>query len=315
MRIDAHQHFWKYTPEEYGWITEEMAGLRRDFLPDDLAPLLQQIDFDGSIAVQARQSLEETEWLLALSERHDFIRGVVGWVDLRSPQVRTQLETLAPHPKLCGVRHVVQDEPDDAFMLQPVFLRGLALLQDFGLAYDLLLYPRHLPVAVQVTEMFPEQTFVLDHLAKPAIKDRAISPWQEDLQELARFPNVFCKLSGMVTEAHWGRWQAEDFLPYLDVALEAFGSNRVMVGSDWPVCTLSGDYASVMGIVMDALESLPEEARRQILGANCLRAYGLASCIRSTARRCPTREADIARRSDRGGYAGSRRRTRPAPAR
>src|SRR5579862_6515692 len=158
MHIDAHQHFWHYDPEEYGWITGEMAALRRDFLPDDLAPLLQQIDFDGSIAVQARQSLEETEWLLALSEPHDFIRGVVGWVDLRSPQVRKQLETLAPHPKLCGVRHVVQDEPDDAFMLQPEFLRGLALLQDFGLVYDLLLYPRHLPVAIQVVERFPEQT-------------------------------------------------------------------------------------------------------------------------------------------------------------
>jgi L-fuconolactonase len=277
MRIDAHQHFWKYDPDEYGWITGEMAGLRRNFLPDDLAPLLRQFGFDGSIAVQARQSLEETEWLLALTDQYDFIRGVVGWVDLRSPQVRTQLETLAPHPKLCGVRHVVQDEPDDAFMLRPDFLRGLALLQEFGLAYDLLLYPRHLPVAVKVVEMFPGQMFVLDHLAKPAIKDRTISPWREDLRELAQFPNVFCKLSGMVTEAHWGQWLAEDFRPYLDVALEAFGPNRVMIGSDWPVCTLSGDYASVMGIVIDFLESLPETARRQILGENCLHAYGLAS--------------------------------------
>ncbi|HZT44487.1 MAG TPA: amidohydrolase family protein [Chthonomonadaceae bacterium] len=275
MRIDAHQHFWHYDPEEYDWISEEMPGLRRDFLPHDLAPLLRQIDFDGSIAVQARQSLEETEWLLALSEQYAFIRGVVGWVDLRSTQVRKQLETLGPHPKLCGVRHVVQDEPDDAFMLQPEFLRGLALLHEFGLVYDLLLYPRHLPIAAQVVERFPEQTFVLDHLAKPAIKDRALSPWREDLHELARFPNVFCKLSGMVTETHWGQWQTEDFLPYLDVALEAFGPERVMIGSDWPVCTLSGDYASVMGIVMDALDSFPEEARRQILGENCLRAYGL----------------------------------------
>ncbi|HLK60754.1 MAG TPA: amidohydrolase family protein [Chthonomonadaceae bacterium] len=275
MRIDAHQHFWMYEPEEYGWITGEMKALRRNFLPGDLAPLLRQIGFDGSIAVQARQSLEETEWLLTLSEQYDFIRGVVGWVDLRSTLVRKELETLAPHPKLCGVRHIVQDEPDDAFLLRPEFLRGLALLQDFGLAYDLLLYPRHLPVAVKVVEKFPGQTFVLDHLAKPAIKDRALSPWREDLQALARFPNVYCKLSGMVTETHWGRWQAQDFQPYLESALVAFGPERLMIGSDWPVCTLSGDYASVMGIVNEFLKSLPEEASQQILGANCLRAYRL----------------------------------------
>lgn len=277
MQIDAHQHFWRYDAEQYGWISEEMAILRRDFLPDDLAPLLTALDFAGAVAVQARQSLKETEWLLRLADQYPFIKGVVGWVDLQSPEVEKQLEAVARHPKLCGVRHVVQDEPDDRFLLRPEFRRGIARLRDFGLTYDLLIYPRHLPAAITLVEAFPEQPFVLDHIAKPDIGAGVLSPWQEDVRELARLPNVSCKLSGMVTETHWGRWQLEDFTPYLDVVFTAFGPDRLLIGSDWPVCTLSGDYASVLGIVIDYLAPYPEETRQKVLGSNAARFYNLTA--------------------------------------
>ena len=192
--------------------------------------------------MQARQNLEETRWLLELAEQHPFIKGVVGWVDLRSDRLPNNCKDLPSIPKLVGVRHVVHDEPDDHFMLRPEFRRGIAQLLDFNLTYDLLLFPRHLKVAAQLVEEFPQQPFVLDHIAKPKIAERSISPWQEDLRQLAQFPNVFCKLSGMVTEANWKQWQPADFHPYLDIVFEAFGPARLMIGSDWPVCTLSGEY-------------------------------------------------------------------------
>jgi L-fuconolactonase len=277
IRIDAHQHFWKYTVAEYGWINDKMTALQRDFLPRDLKPLLDENGFGGSIAVQARQSLEETHWLLDLAEKNSFIQGVVGWVDLNSPLLRDQLEGLAPHKKLVGVRHVVQDEPDDQFMLRSEFQRGLALLADFGLAYDLLLHPRHLPIATQLVRQYPAQTFVLDHLAKPAIADGVIEPWRRDIRELAKCPNVSCKLSGMVTEARWKTWMPGDFRPYLDAVLDAFGASRLMIGSDWPVCTLSAEYAQTQGIVIDFLDRLTEEQRDGILGGNCARIYRIAT--------------------------------------
>jgi L-fuconolactonase len=275
MRIDSHQHFWQYNPAHQVWMTDQMSVLRRDYLPDKLKPLLEAVGFDGSVAVQSRQMLEETEWLLQLSDRFDFIKGVVGWVDLRSPEVRTQLARYAAHPKLRGVRHVVHDEPDDQFMLRPDFQRGIGQLREFNLTYDLLLFPKHLPVAVKLVEAFPHQPFVLDHIAKPPIKERQISPWKEDLEALARFENVGCKLSGLVTEARWGRWQPEDFRRYLDIVIAAFGTDRVMVGSDWPVCTLSSDYSSVMRIVIDYVQQFPARARENILGSNCVRFYGI----------------------------------------
>lgn len=277
-RLDAHQHFWSYRPEDYPWIDEGMEVLRRDRLPEDLRPLLQELDFDGCIAVQARQSLVETEWLLELAEAHGFIRGVVGWLDLRSDTLDEQLERFAPQPKLVGVRHVVQDEPDDRFMLRDAFRRGIARLAGHGLTYDLLLFPKHLPVAVELVDEFPEQPFVLDHLAKPPIADGGLSPWDRDLRELAKRANVCCKLSGMVTEAKWRAWQPDDFRPYLDLALEAFGPERLMIGSDWPVCTLSGDYVETMRIVIDHLTArgLTDEAMEAILGGNCARFYGIS---------------------------------------
>lgn len=256
-------------------MTEQMGVLRRDYLPDELKPLLHASGFDGSIAVQARQMAEETEWLLQLAANHAFIKGVVGWVDLRSPKLGMQLENFSSHSKLVGVRHVVHDEPDDNFMLQPEFRRGIAQLREFGLTYDLLLFPRHLPVAVKLVEAFSEQPFVLDHIAKPAIRDGQMSPWREDLHRLAKFPNVFCKLSGMVTEGKWQQWQPEDFHRYLDIVVEAFGPERLMIGSDWPVCTLSGDYAATMSIVTDYVHKFSTEIREGILGGNCARFYGI----------------------------------------
>lgn len=277
MKLDSHQHFWKYNPAQHVWMTDRMEVLRRDYLPAELQRLLAGAGVDGSIAVQARQMIEETEWLLDLSDQFDFIKGVVGWVDLRSPKVREQLETCAKHPKLVGVRHVVHDEPDDDFMRLPEFCRGIAQLAEFSLTYDLLLFPRHLPVAARLVGEFPEQPFVLDHIAKPAIREGLISPWREDLRRLAEFPNVFCKLSGMVTEAKWKQWRPEEFHRYLDIVIAAFGTERVMIGSDWPVCTLSGDYASTMRVVTDYVQQFPEKVREAILGGNCERFYGIPS--------------------------------------
>jgi L-fuconolactonase len=270
MRLDSHQHFWHYSPTEYTWMTDQMHPLKQDFLPYDLKPLLDAIQFDGSIAVQARQTLEETRWLLELAEQYPFIKGVVGWVDLRSDRLSEQLERFAQHPKLVGVRHLVHDEPDDNFMLLPEFRRGIAHLLDFNLTYDLLLFPKHLKAAAHLVNEFPQQPFVLDHIAKPRIGERLLSPWNEDLHQLASFPNVFCKISGMVTETNWKQWQPVDFHPYLDVVFEAFGPTRLMIGSDWPVCTLSAEYAPMMKIVMDYI---PKEFQSAILGDNCARFY------------------------------------------
>lgn len=277
-RIDSHQHLWHYDPVHHTWMTDEMAALKRDYLPEELAPLLEAAGFQGTIAVQARQTIEETEFLLALADRHPgLVKGVVGWVDLRSGALRAQLERFARHPRLVGVRHVVHDEPDDEFMLRPEFRRGIAQLREFGLTYDLLLFPRHLKVAVTLVDEFPDQPFVLDHIAKPAIRDGLLSPWQEDLRRLADRPHVFCKLSGMVTEAKWKGWRPEDFRPYLDVVTDAFGPERLMIGSDWPVCTLSGDYLATMGVVTDYALGLPRDARDAILGGTCARFYRLGA--------------------------------------
>src|SRR6266446_5053686 len=235
MHIDAHQHFWMYDRREYRWIDDSMAALRRDFLPADLKPELQRSGFQGCVAVQARQTLDETPWLLELAERAPFILGVVGWVDLRSPRLRFELKSFAGNSKLVGVRHVVQSEPDERFLLQPDFLRGIATLEEFDLAYDILIYPRHLPAAAEFVARFPRQRFVLDHLAKPPIKSRAVDSWALGIRELASFPNLFCKVSGLVTEADWQAWKPEDLRPCLDVAFECFGPSRLVIGSDWPV--------------------------------------------------------------------------------
>jgi L-fucono-1,5-lactonase len=273
MRIDSHQHFWRYRPETHGWIDGSMAILKRDFLPPDLEPLLRSQGFDGCIAVQAAESLDDTRFLLALTEHSPFIRGVVGWVDLLSPELPRQLEEFARHPRFKGVRHVAQSEPDDAFLAREDVVRGIAALEPFGLAYDILIYARQLPAAIELVRRLPRQRFVLDHIAKPEIKAGRLSPWKEHIHDLSVSPNVLCKVSGMVTEAAWSGWTASDFRPYLDVVFEAFGADRLMFGSDWPVCTLAADYATVAGMVLDALAGRPAAEREAVLGGNAARFY------------------------------------------
>lgn len=275
MRVDAHQHFWRYDPAEYDWIGEGMERLARDYLPADLAPLLAAEGIAGSVAVQARQTIEETRWLLDLAAKHPAILGVVGWVDLRSNEVGEQLREFAANPRFFGVRHVVQNEPDVRFLLGEAFVGGLRQLHGFGLTYDLLLYPPQLPAAVELAGMMPEQPFVLDHLAKPLIKPGILDPWQADLRALARHPNVSCKLSGLVTEAAWQGWKRADFAPYLEVALEAFGPKRLMMGSDWPVCLLAAEYPDVVAIVTDFIARLSDSEQALILGGTASRFYGL----------------------------------------
>jgi L-fuconolactonase len=267
MCIDAHQHFWIYNQREYDWIDEPMASIRRDFLPADVKPELDHAGFDGSVLVQVRQTLEETRWLLELAEDNPFILGVVGWVDLRSPGLHADLKSFAGRSKLVGIRHIVQSEPDD-FLLAPDFLRGISILEEFDLAYDILIYTKHLSRAAKFVERFPRQRFVLDHLAKPPIKSGAVDVWARGIRELAAFPNVCAKLSGLVTEADWQAWKSEDIRPYLDVAFECFGPARLMIGSDWPVCTVAASYAQVIDLVNHYMSSYATEARAAVLGGN-----------------------------------------------
>jgi L-fuconolactonase len=275
MQVDAHQHFWRYDQSEYGWIDDSMAALRRDFLPADLKPELERSGFQGCVAVQARQTPEETRWLLELAEQNPFILGVVGWVDLRSARLGFELQALARHSKLVGLRHIVQSEPDDRFLLQPEFLCGISMLEEFDLAYDILIYGKHLPVAAEFVARFPRQRFVLDHLAKPPIKSGAVDAWARGIRELASFANVYCKLSGLVTEADWQAWKPEDVRPYLNVAFECFGPGRLMIGSDWPVCTVAGRYSRVMDLVRDYLGRYAAEERDAVLGGNAARFWRL----------------------------------------
>jgi len=277
MHIDAHQHFWIYSSGEYGWIDDSMAALRRDFLPNDLQPELESSGFHGSVAVQARQTPEETRWLLELAESSKWILGVVGWVDLRSPDVRSRLKALTQNPKLVGVRHIVQSEPDDRYLLRPDFLRGISALEEFDLAYDILIYTKHLPVAAEFVQRFPRQRFVLDHLAKPPIKSGDIDFWAQGIRRLAEFPNLFCKLSGLVTEADWQHWEPGQIVPFLDVAFEAFGPDRLMFGSDWPVCLVAASYARWVKVLTTYLLGQAPECRDGVLGGNAQRFWRLTA--------------------------------------
>ena len=273
MRIDSHQHFWEYDATEYPWITEKLSRIGRSFLPTDLEPELKAAGLDGCVAVQARQSLEENRFLLRLADQYPFIKGVVGWVDLRADDVEEQLEQFARHSTFLGLRHVAQDEPDDRFLVGKEFMRGIAKLKQFDLAYDILIFPKQLPAAIELANKFPDQRFVLDHIAKPNIRDKAMEPWQTHVRELAKAKNVLCKISGMATEAKWDSWKKEDFFPYLDVVAEAFGMERLMFGSDWPVCLLAGSYSSVHGIVADWLRASSKDRREHVFGDTCAAFY------------------------------------------
>jgi len=261
---------------EYEWIDESMKRIRLDFLPNDLQKELKYNGFDGAVAVQARQSLEETEWLLNLAEGNDFIKGVVGWVDLCSDDVGRQLRKYTSNPKLVGIRHIVQGEPDDRFMLRKDFMKGVGQLKEFNLTYDILIYPKHLPVANEFIKNFPEQPFVVDHLAKPFIKKSELEPWRSEIKRIAAFPDVCCKISGMVTEADWKNWKEDDFLPYMDTIYQAFGEDRIMFGSDWPVCLVAADYQQVINIVQLYFKNkVSSTGMDKFFGLNCKNFYNL----------------------------------------
>jgi L-fuconolactonase len=275
-RIDAHHHLWRYSKEEYGWIAENMAPIARDFLPQDLQQVLTSSGIQGSVAVQVRQSLEETEFLLNLAQEFPVIRGVVGWAPIASPEFPQVLERFHHFQKLKGLRHVVQDEPDDAFLLRQDFNAGIALLKNFGLVYDILIFERQLPAAISFVDRHPAQIFVLDHIAKPRIRDRALEPWRANIRELARRENVFCKLSGMVTEAHWTQWSLSELLPYFEVVLDAFGPKRLMAGSDWPVCLLAATYQTWFSTLREFISRLSVAEQDMILGGVATEVYSLS---------------------------------------
>jgi L-fuconolactonase len=273
--IDSHNHFWKYDPGEYGWIDDSMRLIRRDFLPDDLAREIAGTGISGVVSVQARQTLEETEWLLGLAQGHEFIKGVVGWVPLVSPNVAADLERFSVDRRLKGVRHIVQGEPDDNFVLRDDFNRGVAALEEFGLRYDLLIFERQLPAAIGFVDRHPNQIIILDHIAKPRIGQGAIEPWRRLISDLARRQNVYCKVSGMATEADYGEWTEPRLRPYFDVVLEAFHPRRLMFGSDWPVCLVACDYLRWHTLVSGWISDLTNEERARIMGGTAVEAYGL----------------------------------------
>ncbi len=275
-RIDAHHHLWRYSKEEYGWITSNMAPIARDFLPQDLEQALSSSGIHASIAVQARQSLEETQSLLDFAQQFDVIRGVVGWAPIAGHEFPAVLDRLKHFRKLRGLRHVVQDEPDDAFLLRPDFNAGIALLKQYGLVYDILIFERQLPAAISFVDRHPSQVFVLDHIAKPRIRARELEPWRTNIRELACRENVFCKLSGMVTEADWARWRPRNLQPYIDVVLEAFGPKRLMAGSDWPVCLLAATHQNWFSTLRAFISSLSGAEQDMILGGVAAQVYSLS---------------------------------------
>ena len=275
MIVDSHQHFWQVGRFDYPWMTPEVELLCRDYLPEMLEPILQGNDVAQTVLVQASNSFEETQWLLELADQNSFIAGVVGWVDLQSDGTAQQLDALTMHPKLKGIRHLVESEPADDWLTQPKVIRGLGELGARELTYDLLVHSRHLKYATEAVAQCPETRFVVDHMAKPPIKSREIEEWARALKPLAAFPNVSCKLSGLVTEANWNNWRVEDLKPYVETALEYFGPERMMFGSDWPVCLLAATYGRVLEAFQNLLAHLNEDERRRMFSDNSIEFYRL----------------------------------------
>lgn len=276
MRIDSHHHLWKYSPDEYGWISEQMLVLKQDFAPEDLQRETHAAGIDRTVAVQARQTLEETRWLIKLAEENEVIRGVVGWVPLAEPGVGEILTDVVQSPWLKGVRHVVHDEPDDRFILGEAFNRGIALLREHDVVYDILIFAKHLKVSIEFVDRHPEQRFVLDHIAKPTIGEQFDAQWRTELMELAKRPNVDCKFSGVVTEVRTPEWTIDQIRPYWDVAWEAFGAKRLMFGSDWPVCLLRSGYYQWISAVEELADSLSQAEQEAFWAGNAQRAYKLS---------------------------------------
>lgn len=276
LKIDAHQHFWRFDPVRDSWIGPDMAVIQRDFMPTDLQPVLRASGIDGCVVVQSDSSEAENEFHLDEAAGYDFVKGVVGWVDLQSRGIRDRLAWYKQFPKIKGFRHVLQGEKDRALMLKPAFKRGIGMLKEFGYTYDILIYPDQLGYAKEFVQAFPDQPFVIDHLAKPHIKDGQLKKeWEEAIRMVARQENVYCKISGMVTEADWKNWKPADFHPYLDTVVEAFGTRRLLYGSDWPVCLVAGSYASVLQIVQDYFAAYSKTEQEDLFGGNAIRFYNL----------------------------------------
>ncbi len=275
MKIDSHQHFWQYNPEDYGWMGEEMDRVRRDFLPDHLEREISAVGIDGVVAVQARQSLVETDWLLGLATANRFIKGVVGWVPLVSSALERELERLSTDDRLKGVRHLLQDEPDDDYILREDFNRGINALESFDLIYDILIFERHLPQTIRFVDSHPRQIFILDHIAKPRIGEGLLSPWKTNIEELSKREHLYCKISGMATEADWATWSEKDLIVYLDIVLDAFGPQRLMFGSDWPLCSLACEYGPWFDLISRFIAPLSESEQARILGETAIEVYGL----------------------------------------
>jgi L-fucono-1,5-lactonase len=275
--IDAHHHLWRYRPPGPPWMADGMEGLRRDFLVDDLQATTAEVGVTGTIVVETERSIEETLWLSQVAATSDLICGVVGWVPLTSPAIVSELERVASLPKVKAVRHPIHDESDDHFVIRDDFNRGIAGLKQFDLRYDILIFEKHLPQTIQFVDRHPNQVFILDHVAKPRIRDRVLSPWEENIRELARRANVYCKISGMVTEADWHTWSSEGLSPYIETALETFTPKRLMFGSDWPLVTLASTYQRWIGTVRSAIAQLSATEREWILERTAIEAYGLTA--------------------------------------
>jgi L-fuconolactonase len=274
--IDAHQHLWRYLPPGPGWMGDGMEGLRRDFLIDDLRAITAEAGVTGTIVVEAERTIEETAWLSQVAASSDLICGVVGWAPLTTPAVMSELERIASLPKMKAIRHPLHDEPDDQFVLRDDFNRGIAALKRFDLTYDILIFEKHLAQTIQFVDRHPDQIFILDHAAKPRIRDGVLSPWRENIRELARRANVYCKVSGMVTEADWHTWSEEGLSPYIETVLEAFTPKRIMFGSDWPVVNLASSYRRWIDTVRGAIAQLSSAERERIFALTAIEAYGLA---------------------------------------
>jgi L-fuconolactonase len=274
-RIDAHHHLWRYVPAEYPWMTDGMEVLRRDFLLEDLKAVTALAGIAGTVVVEAARRVEETIWLAEIAASDDLIRGVVGWAPLTDPRIGLDLEKLARLPKVKGIRHAIHDEPDDLFVLRDDFNRGITELRQFGLKYDILIFEKHLPQTIEFVDRHPDQIFIVDHIAKPRIREQALSPWKGHVAELAHRENVYCKVSGMVTEALWDAWTDESLRPYLDVVLEAFGPKRLMFGSDWPVLTLASTYGRWLSTVQRAVATLSPTEQEWVFSKTAIEAYGL----------------------------------------
>ena len=273
MITDSHQHFWQVGRFDYPWMTIDLGVLYRDYLPDELEPILARNGVEKTVLVQASNSVAESRWLLNLADQYSFIAGVVGWVDLMSPDVDAQLRELTAHPKFKGVRHLVESEPQDDWLIQPAVLSGLKQLSTYGVSYDLLVHTRHLKHVPRVAESCPELALVIDHLAKPPIAKNEIDEWSQGFKPLASYPNIHCKLSGLVTEANWTSWQTDDLRPYVEFALESFGPERLMFGSDYPVCLLASTYDRVLGSFQEILSNLGDDEREKIFSRNAARFY------------------------------------------